>query len=76
MVFLHFSLKFKPFDEFFPSKTCLQISVCVASVGVCVCVCVHVHPLNKDVSQAITGNFLSANQSCYTVRLYFGEQRD
>ena len=27
--FLHFLLKFKPFDEFFPSKTSLQISLCV-----------------------------------------------
>ena len=41
-----------PFDEFFPSKTWLQISLCVAeSVRVCV------HPLNKDVSQAIIGTF-------------------
>ena len=56
--FLHFLLKFKPFDEFFPSKTWLQVSLsqCVATVCVCVSVCVH--PLNKDVSQGIIGTFL------------------
>ena len=53
--------------SFFPSKTRLQISVCVASVGVCVgvcvcvcvCVCVYmyIHWTYLDVSQAITGNF-------------------
>ena len=55
--FPHFLLKFKPFDEFSPSKTWLQISLCVATVCVCVCVCVcvYVHSLNKDISQAIIG---------------------
>ena len=46
---LHYLLKFKPFDEFFPSKTWLQISLCLWLECVCV------HPLNKDVPQAITG---------------------
>ena len=31
VVFLHFLLKFKPFNEFFPSKTCIaNLSECVA----------------------------------------------
>ena len=52
MVFLHFLLKFKPFDEFFPFQNLIaNLSVCVASVCVCV------HPLNKDASQAIIGRF-------------------
>ena len=46
VVFLHFLLKFTPFDEFFPFQNMIaNLSVCVASVVV-VCVCVHVHPLN------------------------------
>ena len=57
MVFLHFLLKFEPFDEFFPFQNVIaNLSLSIASV-VCVFVCVHVHPLNKDVSQAIIGNF-------------------
>ena len=50
--FLHFLLKFKPSDEFFPfQNVTANLSVCAASVCVCV------HPLNKDVSQAIIGTF-------------------
>ena len=50
MVFLHFLLKFKPFDEFFPFQNVIA--------NLCVCIyCVCVHPLNKDISQAITGTF-------------------
>ena len=57
--FLHFLLKFKPFDEFFPFQNMIaSLSGCVATVCVCVCVCVCVHPLNKDVSQAIIGTIL------------------
>ena len=49
MVFLHFLLKFKPFDEFFPFQNMIaNLCVCVATVCVCV------HPLNKDISQAGT----------------------
>ena len=44
MVFLHFLLKFKPFDEFFPFQNVIaNLSVCVATVCVCV------HPLNKVI---------------------------
>ena len=48
MVFLHFLLKFKPFDEFFPLQNVIaNLFVRVASVGgyVCVyvCVCVYIH---------------------------------
>ena len=51
MVFLHFLLRFKPFDEFFPFQNMIaNLSVCVASLGVRVCM----HTLNKD-SQAIIG---------------------
>ena len=40
VVFLHFLLKFTPFEEFFPfQNTIANLSVCVASVGVCVCTC-------------------------------------
>ena len=53
MVFLHFLLKFKPFDEFFPFQNVIaNLSVCIATVCV--------HPLNKDISQAIIGTFFSA----------------
>ena len=55
VLFLHFFLKFKQFDEFFPSKTSLKF-LCVARACVCVCVC-GVRPLNKDVSQAIIALF-------------------
>ena len=52
VVFLHFLLKFKPFDEFFPFQNVIaNLSQCVANVCVCV------HPLNKDISQAIIGTF-------------------
>ena len=52
VVFLHFLLKFKPFDEFFPFQNV------IANLSVCsYCVCVYVHPLNKDISQAIIGTF-------------------
>ena len=40
-VFLHFLLKFKHFDEFFPFQNVIA--------NLCVCC---VHPLNKDISQA------------------------
>ena len=51
VVFLHFLLKFKPFDEFLPN--CRSLCVCVARVRVCVL------PLNIEVSrsQAIIGTF-------------------
>ena len=39
--FLHFLLKFKSFDDFFPSKTWLETSLSVDSVCGCVCVCIH-----------------------------------
>ena len=52
VVFLHFLLKFKPFDEFFPFQNVIaNLSQCVANVCVCV------HPLNKDISQDIIGTF-------------------
>ena len=54
MVFLHFLLKFKPFDDFSLPKRDANRSLCVARVCLCVCV----HTLNKDVSQAIIGTFL------------------
>ena len=53
--FLHFLLKFKPFDGSLPKRDCKSLWVCSYCV-VCVSVCVH--PLNKDVSQAIIGTFL------------------
>ena len=57
---LWFSLSFcwrLNFLMIFPfQETWLQISLCLW-LDVCVCVCVCVHPLNKDVSQAITGTF-------------------
>ena len=38
----------------------------------CVCMCVCVHPLNKDISQAITGTFiqcvLQKMVGCVTLR--------
>ena len=40
-VFIHFLLKFKHFDEFFPFQ--------IVIANLCVCC---VHPLNKDISQA------------------------
>ena len=49
--FLHYLLKFKPLDDIFPSKTWLQISVCLWLECVCV------YPLNKDFSQAVIGFF-------------------
>ena len=53
VVFLKFLLKVKLFDVFsLPRDMIANLSVFVAR---CVCVCVH--PLNKDVSQAITGTF-------------------
>ena len=56
-IFLHFFLKFKPFDEIFSFQNVIaNLSLCVASV----CVCVSVHPLNNDVSQAIIWTFFSA----------------
>ena len=70
MVFLHFLLKFKPFDEFFPFQNLIaNLSVCVASVCVCV------HPLNKDASQAIIGRFcqcvLQKMVGCFEVCHHF-----
>ena len=54
--FLHFLLKFKPFDEFFPFQNVIaNLSLCVATLCECV------HPLNKDVSQAIIGTFFSVH---------------
>ena len=47
-VFLHYLLNFKPLDDFFSSKTWLQIAGFVAWV----CVCVYIH-----VSQAIICTF-------------------
>ena len=52
VVFLHYFLEFKPFDELFPFQNVIaNLSVFVARVCVCVCV----HSFNKDVCQAIIG---------------------
>ena len=51
MVFLHFLLKFKPFDNF-----CLFQNV-MANLSLSVARDVCLQPLNKDVSQVITGTF-------------------
>ena len=54
--FLHFLLKFKPFDEFFPFQNVIaSLSECVATV--CVCVYIHWIKTSLKVSPAI---FLSA----------------
>ena len=42
---------YKPLDDFIPSKTWMQISVCFWLEGVCG------HPLNKDFSQFVIGTF-------------------
>ena len=53
MVFLHYLLKFKPFDEFFLFQNMIaNLSVWLE------CVCVH--PLIKDVSQVITLAFFTS----------------
>ena len=74
MVFLHFLLKIKLFDEFFPFQNIIaNLSLCVASVGVRVCV----HPLNKD-SQAIIGTFfqcISQNKTKFLSAALSGTQR-
>ena len=44
-------LGYKPLDDFLPSKTWLQISVCFWLERVCG------HPLNKDFSQPVIGTF-------------------
>ena len=49
--FVHHLLKFKPLDDVCPSKTWLQISLCLWLERVCV------HPVNKDVYQAIISTF-------------------
>ena len=51
MVFLHFLLKFKPFDEFIPFQNVIANLSAVCSYSACV------HPLTKDVSTAINGTF-------------------
>ena len=50
VVFLHYFLKFKSFDDFsLPKCECKSLCLWLE--------CVWVHPLNKDVSQAIIGTF-------------------
>ena len=57
VVFLHFLLKVKPFDEFFSFQNVMaNLCVCVAT-RMCVYLCVCEHPLNRDVSQATTALF-------------------
>ena len=45
VVFLHFLLKFKPFDEFFSFQNVIaNPCVCVATrMCACLCVCVNIH---------------------------------
>ena len=49
VVFLHFLLKFKPFDEFFSFQNVMaNLCVCVATrmcvcLCMCLCVCVNIH---------------------------------
>ena len=56
-VFLHFLLKYKPFDDFSSFQDVIaNLFLSVATEYVCVCL----HPLNKDVFQAIIAFFFSA----------------
>ena len=50
VVFLHYLLKYKPFNEFFPFQNVVA-NLCVWLECVCV------HPLNKGFSQAVIGTF-------------------
>ena len=50
--FLHFLFKFKPFDEFFPSKNVIaSLSECVATV--CVWVCVYIHWIKTSLKLSL-----------------------
>ena len=58
VVFLHYFLEFKPFDELFPFQNVIaNLSVFVARVCVCVCVCIHSIKTSAKLSLAL---FISA----------------
>ena len=48
MVFLHFLLKFKPFDEFFPFQNVIaNLSVCIATL------CVYIHYIKMSLKLSL-----------------------
>ena len=58
--FLHFLLKFKPFDEFFPFQNMIaNLSVCVASVCVCVCVCTSINWIKTSLKLSLALFFIA-----------------
>ena len=51
-VALHFLLKFKPFDEFFPFQNVIS-NLFVFVAGVCVCVCVYIHWMKTSLKLSL-----------------------